>query len=328
LLLIDKKSSNVVRRSRQTNLATQEDRLMITDFEGFCTWVFVTVDDIWQQTAPFFKRPGPEPVCSDSELIAMTLIGECRGWHMETELLSCWKEYTSLFPRIPSQSRFNRRRRNLMHAINLIRQVLLRSMDLSLDSQCIIDSLPIPVVQFHLVPSSTGDWRAYGAAFGKAITKKQTIFGYRLHLLITLSGLILDFELTPANCMDLETGFELLSEHTDLTVLGDKGYISAPKVAELREKNRIRLLTVPRSNQKQQIPKALKHWHASIRQLIETVNGQLSGQFAIEKNYAHTFWGLCTRLYSKIAAHTLCIYLNRLLGKLDFLQIKALAFPN
>ena len=42
----------------------------------------------------------------------------------------------------------------------------------------------------------------------------------------------------------------------------------------------------------------------------------------------HTFWGLCTRLISKLTAHTLCIYINRLLGKPDFLQIKALAFPN
>jgi len=51
---------------------------MITEFEDFCTWVFVVVDDIWEQIAPFFKRPGPAPVCSDSELIAMALIGECR----------------------------------------------------------------------------------------------------------------------------------------------------------------------------------------------------------------------------------------------------------
>jgi hypothetical protein len=30
-----------------------------------------------------------------------------------------------------------------------------------------------------------------------------------------MSGLILDFELTPANCTDLEAGFELLEQHTD-----------------------------------------------------------------------------------------------------------------
>lgn len=311
-----------------THLITAEDTWMITDFTDFCIWAYTVVDDIWQLIAPFFNRPGPQPVCTDSELIAMTLIGECRGWHMETDMLSNWREHRDLFPAIPSQSRYNRRRRNLMGAINLIRQIILKSLDLSRDRQCIIDSLPIPVVQFHLVPGSTGDWKAYEATFGKAVTKKQTFFGYRLHLLITLSGLILDFVLTPANCTDLEAGFEMLGEHTDLEVLGDKGYISAAKAAELWEHNRIRLKTIPRSNQKRQVSEAWKHLHNAIRQLIETVNGQLAGQFAIEKNYAHTFWGLCTRLYSKLTAHTMCIYIHRLLGKPDFLQIKALAFPN
>ncbi len=101
---------------------------------------------------------------------------------METDLLSNWRDYRHLFPHIPSQSRFNRRRRNLMGAINLIRRVLLRSLDLSGERECILDSLPIPVVQFHLVPASTGDWKAYQARYGKAMTKKQTIFGYRLHV--------------------------------------------------------------------------------------------------------------------------------------------------
>jgi len=70
-----------------------------------------------------------------------------------------------------------------------------------------------------------------------------------------------------------------------------------------------------------------KKVHNAVRQIIETVNGQLSEQFNIEQNHAHTFWGLCTRLSMKLTAHTLCIYLNRLLGKPDFLQINALAFP-
>lgn len=214
-----------------------------------------------------------------------------------------------------------------MKATNMIRQVILHSLDLSQDQQCIIDSLPIPVVQFHLVPGSSGDWKAYGATYGKAITKKQTVFGYRLHILISMSGLITDFELTSANCSDLEAGFELLCDQTDLEVLGDKAYISASKAAELWKKNRVRLSTLPRSNQKEQVPDTFKHLHNAVRQLIETVNSQLSAQFAIEKNFAHSFWGLCSRLYAKLTAHTLCIYINRLLGKADFLQIKSLAFP-
>ncbi|MFN2220833.1 MAG: IS982 family transposase, partial [Anaerolineae bacterium] len=273
-------------------------------------------------------RPGPAPDCSDSELIAMTLVGECRGWDVETELLSNMQEHTDLFPCIPSQSRFNRRRRNLMLVINLIRRILLSWLDLAQDRQCLIDSLPVPVVQFYLVPSSTGDWKAHGARFGKVPSKKQTIFGYKLHLLVTLGGVILDFELAPANATDLAVGFELLSQHTDLEVLGDKAYISAPKADELWQGNRLRLQTLPRRNQKTQVLPEVKRLFNAVRQIIETVNGQLSEQFNIETNRAHTFWGLCARLYSKLTAHTLCVYINRLLGRPDYLQIKALAFPN
>ena len=301
---------------------------MINDFDDFCTWMYMIVDDIWLQMAPFFKRPGPKPECSDSELLTMVLVGECRGWDVETEMLSYWQEHRDLFPQIPSQSRFNRRRRNLALAFNLIRRTVLQLLDVARDPHCVIDSLPIPVMQFYLVPSSTGDWRAHQATFGMVPSKGETIFGYKLHLLITVGGVILDFELAPANATDLEVGFELLVEHTDLEVLGDKAYISAQKAAELWQHNRLRLRTLPRRNQKQQLSPHLKHLYNGIRQIIETVNGQLSQQFNIEKNHAHTFWGLCTRLYSKLTAHTLCIYINRLLGKSEFLQIKALAFPN
>lgn len=302
---------------------------MINDFNEFCTWMYVVTDDIWLKIAPFFKRPGPPPACPDSELLAMALIGECRGWDVETEMLSQWQEHRDLFPVIPTQSRFNRRRRGLMQAFNLIRQVILQCLDVAQDRQCVIDSLPLPVIQFHLVPSasSSSDWKANGSTFGKVPSKKQTIFGYKLHLLIAMNGVILDFELAPANEYDLEVGLELLSEHSDLQVLGDKAYISEAKAAHLWKQNRIQLKTIPRRNQHKQLPPATQRLFNSFRQMIETVNAQLSNQFNIEVNHAHTFWGLCTRLYTKLAAHTLCIYINRLLGKPAFLQIKALAFP-
>ena len=161
---------------------------MITDFSDFCLYVYVIVDDIMQELEWVLRRPGPAPVFSDSELIAICLIGECKGWDIETELLSNMEDYRDLFPVLPEQSRFNRRRRNLMYVMNLIRRILLKQLDLAQDSQCVIDSLPIPALQFHLVPTSTGDWPAYGADFGKVPTKKMTIFGYKLHMLVTLNG--------------------------------------------------------------------------------------------------------------------------------------------
>ena len=51
-------------------------------------------------------------------------------------------------------------------------------------------------------------------------------------------------------------------------------------------------------------------------------------RIALAAHHAHTFWGLCARLYTKLAAHTRCLALNRALGAADFLQLKTRAFPN
>lgn len=300
---------------------------MIADFDDFCTWMYVIIDDLWQQVAPLFARPGPLARCSDSELLTLAIVGECRGWDEETNLISEWHAYRHLFPHLPERSRFNRRRRQLALAFNLVRQLALRLLDVAQDRQCVLDSLPVPVVEFHLVPTASSEWAAHGAAFGKVSTKKQTIYGYKLHLLVTLGGVIVDFVLAPANAHDSVVGFELLENHTDLTVIGDKAYIHAARTAELREQHRVEVLTLPRANQKRQVSAAYRRLLNQARQIIETVNGQLAAQFHVETNHAHSVQGLCARLYTKLAAHTLCIYLNRLLGNPDFLQIKQLAFP-
>lgn len=81
-------------------------------------------------------------------------------------------------------------------------------------------------------------------------------------------------------------------------------------------------------NQKEQLAPRLKQLINRVRQLIETVNGQLTDQPNIEKNRACSFYGLCARLNTKLTAHTLCMYINRLWEKPNVLQIKPLAFPN
>jgi hypothetical protein len=300
---------------------------MIRDFDDFVTEMYCIIDELWQQIRPLFARPGPSPMCSDSELITMAIVGECRGWDQETELISNWQARRDLFPHVPERSRFNRRRRALQHAINLIRRLVLQILDLAHDRYCAIDSVPVPVVQFHLVPGASRAWAAHGATFGKVITKKQTIYGYKLHLLVTLHGVILDFHLAPAHVSDLTVGAELLHEHANLTVLGDKGYISMALATALAATNQVRLLTIPRRNQQRQLPAVVAQLLNAQRQIIETVHDQLTEQFHVHINHAYSFTGLCARLYTKLTAHTLCIYLNRLLGNPDALQIKQLAFP-
>jgi hypothetical protein len=297
-------------------------------FEDFCLVMYVLVDEVWAEIAPRCRRPGPAPACSDQELVAMALIGECQGWDQETEFAGKWARHRDLFPVQPERSRFNRRRRLLAGAINEVRRRLLARLDLALDRQLVLDSLPVPVMGWHLVPDGQrAYWESHDARVGYVASKKQWVFGYKLYLLVTQAGVILDFVLAPASVPELQAGVELLEEHTDLAARGDKAFVSAPARERLRAENRVDLLTLPRRNQRRQPPGALRRLFNRARRVIETVNGQLAEQFKIEVNHAVTFWGLTARLYTKLTAHVACVYLNRQAGATDVLRIKALAFP-
>lgn len=216
-----------------------------------------------------------------------------------------------------------------MGAITHIRQLVLRVLDVAQDAHAAIDSLPLPVVEFHLAPGRSRDGDAAGACSGSCASKNQPFFGYRLHLLITLSGVMLDVELTSATGDKRAVAAAMAPDHPGLTVLADTGYVGA-SLAEALEHLGVRLIASRRVNQHQQLPADLASLSARFRQIIETVNGQLGRQFNIEQTAAHSFWG-CVRGCTpncKLTAHTRCIYLNRLLGNPDWLQIKTLAFPN
>lgn len=301
---------------------------MTDNFDDFCLVMYVLVDDLWREIAPQFKRRGPAPTsCSDSELLTIALVGESRGWDVETELLSYMSEHRDLFPRLPSQSRFNRRRRGLTQAFNWLRVRILEDWEWAYDRQYLLDSLPVAVVGFHHAPRCSADWRMHEASFGKVSSKKMTIFGYKLHLLLTSNGIIRDWLLAPAHVHDLPAGEELLLPYTDIDVLADKAYIHAHLASELWQQRRIRLLTLPRRNQRLQVPHAFRRPFNNARRLIETVNSQLTEQFHIEINHAHRFSGLCARLATKLTAHTLSFFVNFCLGNPEPLHIKALAFP-
>jgi hypothetical protein len=299
-------------------------------FEDCCLWTYCLVDERWQRIAPACRRPGPAPACSDPELITMALVGECKGWHAEAELLSAWAQHRDLVPRQPERSRFDRRRRQLAGAIDALRRLILGVCDLAQDRQCALDSLPVPVLTFHLVPrgQARARWQAAGASFGQVASKKLTIFGFKLSRLVTLNGLILDFVLAPANIPAVVAGVELVEAHTDLAVFGDQGFVSAPLAEWLWERNRLRWWTLPRRNEQRMVPAEVAAHLNRVRQAVETVNGQLAEQFGVETNRALGLWGLTARLATKLTAHTLCVHLNRLRGAPDVLHIKELAFPN
>jgi len=292
---------------------------MIRDFVDLCTYVYVVTDEVYQRAvAPYDTRPGPHAGFTDSELLTVSVVAELVGLDAETRCLAYLRRnHPALFPRLPERSRYNRRRRQLAEVTNRLRGAIMARLWRVLEEEgrdlCAIDSVPVPVVGFH---HARHDHRWYGeAAYGRVASKKQTVYGFKLHLLISASGLILDFALVAANEADGTLAEQLLIDKAGLTVLGDKGYVNGPLQQHLAARNDLTLLTPRRKNQKVQLSAALTRAINQARQIIETVNSQLVGQCHLQRNRAKSLCGLATRLHAKLAAHTLGLYLNYLAGR-------------
>ena len=296
---------------------------MIGDFSELCTYVYVIVDDIWQTIRHEFRHPGPASEFSDSEVMTLAIVAELVEMDEEKAFLEyVRRNHSALFPKLPHRTRYNRRRRQLTGAVNEIRRRVLCCLPVDLAAYWLIDSLPVPVVAFHRAPQ-TQHWLGW-ADFGRVASKKQTIFGFKLHFLVTQQGFIVDFVLAAASHHDVTLAEQILMPYHNLVVIGDKAYIDDLTHCLLLQRNNLTVLTPKRRNQKDQWPKAVARCLNQARQMIETVGAQLSGQFNIEVNKARRMSGLLARLCAKLAAHTIAIYLNFLLGR-PHLNLKQLA---
>ena len=235
------------------------------------------------------------------------------------------KNYSYLFPNIGSRTRFNRTRRNLLQMMELLREKLLSVFSLPYSRYFVIDSFPLPVCKFgraHFCKTFHG----YGADYGKCSSKKETYFGYKVHALITLEGFITDFEITPASVDDRIGLRDLTDEKSNITILGDKGYVGE-ELFEDMQKAHICLMALKRSNSKEQYPKNVRRLIFRLRRRVETVFSQLSEQLHAERVLAKSMRGLKTRLVNKILAYDLCMVINHLFGKTyDIQKIKQLIF--
>lgn len=296
---------------------------MIANSADLCTHVYVIVDDIWQTIRHEFRHPGPESEFSDSEVMTLAIVAELAEMDEEKAFLKyVRRNHSPLFPKLPHRTRYNRRRRQLAGAVNEIRHRVLWCLPVNLAAYWLIDSLPVPVVAFHRAPQ-TRHWLGW-ADFGRVASKQQTMFGFKLHFLVTEQGFIVDFVLAAASHHDVTLAEQILMPYRNLVVIGDKGYIDALTRSLLLQRNSLAVLTPRRRNQEDQLPKTVARCLNQARQMIETIGAQLSGQFNIEVNKAKRMSGLLARLSAKLAAHTIGIYLNFLLG-LPHLNLKDLA---
>ena len=186
------------------------------------------------------RRPGRNPDCPDADILTVGWLLEYIGEDSENKGYQRIKaELKSVFPVLPERSRFNRRRRNLSTASEVIRRALTNYLPKT--DVFIVDSFPIPICDFKRAHASKSDFKwADGtgtlATYGNCATKSLgTFFGFRGTLITTANGVPIDFGITAADRDDRDV-LPLLVERGEYPiVLGDKGYISQQLQAELME---------------------------------------------------------------------------------------------
>ena len=279
--------------------------------DAFLTALYTYVDDWYQHHGSrlLAGKAGDHPEFADSEVLTLSLAQHWLGFASERRFLRFIRHnYLPLFPRLLDQSQFNRRARSLGGLLNAFRRWLAAQCGAPTAGAYLIDGTPVHVRH----------WRRYGprclmlpgAALGRCAAKKETFYGYKLVLLITLDGRLLDFVLLPANADEREGLEELLEQYRELEVFGDKGFLDQGRRARLQQRYGHRIWTPKRQNQKQQDPPEWTKACNRLRQRVETAIDQAKDFFGLEDPGAQTFGGLCSRLIAKLTGMTVAAWAN------------------
>ena len=144
-------------------------------------------------------------------------------------------------------------------------------------------------------------------------------YGYKLHAVCGLSGVIHFFDLTKASVHDIHYLKDVKVDYSNCTVIGDRGYISAQVQLDLFETANIRLEVPYRGNQKEWKPTFPAFVKA--RKRIETLFSQLCDQFMIKgimrKIQMDCLPGLSGRLAHLQSSNILTTKMKSLLAELN-----------
>jgi len=256
------------------------------------------------------SKVGRKPKFSDVEVIALSLLAECHMINSENYLFQKLNKFKPLIPHLIDRSNFNRRRRKLSYYTEIVRRYLVEKLTFGEDT-FVIDSMPLPICRFSRAKrlKICKQQNESAPAFGFCAAQGLTFFGYKLHSISSLDGVITHFDLSKAHVADINFLNDVKEHYAQCLLLGDKAYLSDPMQTELFEDYGLLLNTPKRINQKNYIKQPVVF--RKVRKRIETIFSQLCDQFKIQQNYAKSFYGLAMRILAKITGYTLLQYLNK-----------------
>ena len=327
-----------------------------TDFDTFLVALYTITDDLYKAHHPQAScRVGPKPIMTNSEVMTLGLCVQWLKWP-ERKLLQYVKaHWRSYFPRLLSQSEYNRRFNALADDMAYLVPLIRHQVTGYCPVYEILDCVPVPLMKRCRGERSKLFSREI-ANIGKGGSDHEWYYGVRLALSVEPHGRISGFILAPAKTSERWPAEYLLCHRNDpqgkpaqvedlppshgkkrvgpdgeiwpeagigssnpWIYLTDRGFKGQWWKQHWESAYKTLVLTPDSYNSYSEGDAAkLRHLHSSSRQVIENVNEHLSDDLGLSRVGARAPKGLQARIAAKLMAFNIALWLNDLFDRPTF----------
>jgi hypothetical protein len=279
---------------------------MLADLDLLLTAVFCAADDLLPTRAKNARRR-----ITDAEVITLCVAQAVLGISSDRRFLRAAKrQLEGLFPVLPTQDAFWKRRARLTDQIERVMAAFARDCPGYWDDICLLDSTPVECGRS--VDTTRRSQLAVACAHHYSRSHSRWFWGMRLHLLGAPDGTIRSVILASADDKERDVARRLfaMTLRGGETIVCDKGYAGAEFAEHAAGTYHAAVLRPARQTE----PNNGLHL-SGIRQRIESILWTLKDQLGLEAHRARTLHGLRARIASKLLAYSAGIWLNWLLGR-------------
>ena len=279
---------------------------MDADLDLLLTTVFVTADDLLPE-----RQNNAARRVTDAEVVTLCVAQAIMGIPSDRRFLAvARKRLAHLFPELPLQPGYHKRRRRLAESLEWLMGIFASQSPGFHDDLLLIDSTPVEGARSRETAkrSALGD----AADYGYCPSHSRFFWGFRLHAIFSPDGTPRALELCSPKLDERDIGLILLDRcrrRGGETLLGDKGYASREFAAQVTARD----ATFVRPNRKDE-PGTGPHL-APIRQRIESIFWTCKDLLTLERHGARTLQGLRERVLARFCCLAAAITLNHQLGR-------------
>jgi hypothetical protein len=279
---------------------------MDADLDLLLTAVYVTADDLLPARPQNARRS-----VTDAEVVTLCVAQAIMGIPSDRRFLAvASKRLRHLFPKLPEQPGYFKRRRKLAETLEWLMEVFASQSPGFHDDLLLIDSTPVECARSRETVKRSA--LADAADYGYCASHSRYFWGFRLHAIFAPDGTPRALALASPKQGEREIAVKLLARcrrDGRVTLIGDKGYAGREFAGQLSDLDAA--IIRPRRRDE---PGKGPHL-APIRQRIESIFWTCKDILTLERHGARTLPGLRERILQRLLTLAAAITLNHQLGR-------------